>query len=57
MSGVARSAHGCVGFVEVWAWGGVPSGNVSAVLLKYFSIFLVLMFAVLDGLFLGPGIL
>ena len=31
---VERSAHGCVGFVEVWAWGSVPSVNVSAVSLK-----------------------
>ena len=31
---VARSARGCVGFVEVWAWESVLSGNVSAVSLK-----------------------
>ena len=29
MNGLARSARGCVGFVEVWAWDTVLSGNVS----------------------------
>ena len=27
---MARSARGYAGFVEVWDWGGVPLGNVSA---------------------------
>ena len=31
---VAQSARDCVGFVDVWSWGGVPSGNVYAVKLK-----------------------
>ena len=33
---MAQGAHGCVGFVEVWDWGSVLSGNVSAVSLIFF---------------------
>ena len=36
LPGVDQSSHGCVWFVEVWDWGGVPSGNVSVVLLNFF---------------------
>ena len=55
--GMARSARGCVGFVEVWAWGGVPSGNVSAVSLEFLSMFLVLVCVGPDGLSPSPAIL
>ena len=37
LSVVVRSARGCIGFVEVWDWGGVPSGNFFAVSLKNFN--------------------
>ena len=33
---MARSAHSCAGFVEVWDWVSVPSGNVSAIFLNCF---------------------
>ena len=31
---VSHSARGCVGFVEVWDWGSVLSGNVCALSLN-----------------------
>ena len=37
LHGVSRSAHGCIGFVEVWVWGGFPSVNVSD--LSFFLLF------------------
>ena len=52
-----RSARGYVGFVEVWYWVGVPSGNVSAVLLIFLSMLLVLVCDVPYGLSLNPAIL
>ena len=33
---MARSARGCVRFVEVWSWGGISSGNFSVVSLNIF---------------------
>ena len=52
MCGMVRSAHGYVGFVEVWAWGDVPYRNVSAVSLIFLSMLLVLV-----CFSLGPAIL
>ena len=39
LRGVARSARGCVGFVEVWHWGNLISGNVSDVFLNFCQCF------------------
>ena len=33
------SSFGFVGLVDIWAWGGVSSGNFSVVLLNFFPIF------------------
>ena len=54
---VAHSARDCVGFVELWAWGSVPSGNVSTVSLKKKSMFIALVCDVLDVFPPGPVIL
>ena len=54
---MARSARGCIGFVEVWDWGSVLSVNVSSVSLKYLLMFLVLVGDILDGFSIGPVIL
>ena len=54
---MARSACDCVGFVEVWAWGGFPLGNVSAVSSIFLSMLLVLLFDAPDGFSIGPEIL
>ena len=48
LCGVARSARGCVGFVEVWAWGDESSGNFSVVSLNIF-------FNVLSAYVCRPG--
>ena len=57
MHGSAWSARVYVGFVEVWDWGSVLSGNVSAVSLNFLLMFLVLVCEVLDGYHLGLVIL
>ena len=54
---MAQSARGCVGFVEVWDWDSVLSGNVSSVSLIFLLMFIVLVCDVLDGFSIGPVIL
>ena len=54
---MTRSTCGCVGFVEVWDWGSVLSGNISSVSLKFLLMLIVLACDVLDGFSLGLVIL
>ena len=49
--------HGCVGFVEVWAWDSILLGNVSAVFLKCLLKLILLVCDVLNIFSPGPVIL